>query len=60
MERDMAKLTKNGKHPTPESDDDWLLNFLLRMAADHQATSEALRRRAALFADRRKTYRGEE
>jgi hypothetical protein len=54
LRRDVAQLTRNGRRQAPEDDVESLLNYLMRMAEDHEATSESLRRKARLFAERRK------
>jgi hypothetical protein len=46
FERDVAGLTKNGIHITPETEREGFCNYLLRLAADHEATAESLRRKA--------------
>jgi 5-methylcytosine-specific restriction endonuclease McrA len=52
MKRDVAQLTKNGQHRAPETEYESLLNYLLRLADDHEATSESLRRKVNLLSER--------
>ncbi len=47
MGRDLAGLTKNGKHTTSLFQPDALRAYLLLLAADHEATAASLRRKAA-------------
>lgn len=47
MKRDVAGLTKNGKRGVVETPCESIVNYLLRLAADQEATSESLRRKAA-------------
>jgi hypothetical protein len=60
MRRDVAKLTKNGKRRAPEIDDELFLNYCMRFAEDLETSSESLRRKATLFAERKKIVRGAE
>lgn len=51
MSRDLAGLTKNGKRRVRETKHQALLNFLKRLAHDHQATAELIDRIAILYSD---------
>jgi hypothetical protein len=57
MERDIAGVTKNGRRLTMETEDESLLNFLLRSAHDHQAIAESIRRKVTSYADPNKKTR---
>jgi 5-methylcytosine-specific restriction endonuclease McrA len=46
MKRDLAGLTNNGKHNVEESPSEEMRTFLLRLADDHEATADSLRRKA--------------
>lgn len=48
MERDVAKITKNGKPRAPETDQQSFRNFVSRVAHDLEVTSDSIRRRMAL------------
>jgi hypothetical protein len=60
MRRDVAKLTKNGKRQAPETEGESLFNYCMRFADDLETSSASLRRKAALFAERKKKMRGGE
>lgn len=51
VRRDVAKLTKNGQRQTPETERESFCNYILRLADDFEATSESMRRKAALLGE---------
>jgi predicted metal-binding protein len=60
MDRDLASLTKNGKRHAPETEGESLVNYLLRLAHDHQATAESIHRKVACYVDHKKKTRSGE